>query len=143
LNLLGLLASRWHFCYFGGNTTAEAEMLERPDYAALAQEVKALGAQTLSSFHGEAREEVDYIFKGFRAALELTDTVRRRVPDKELTCVRSCIGAAQEAIPDLKHYEVNNAVVKRFEEMQSELNAWAGELRARGQVASGPACPPI
>lgn len=118
-------------------------MPERPNYIELAQEVKALAATTLPRFHGEAREEVDYIFKDFWSALELTDTVWRRVPSRELTCVRSCVGAAHTAIPDLKHYEIDNAVVQRFEEIGSELNAWAGELRARGQTPHGPASPPV
>jgi hypothetical protein len=118
-------------------------VVERPDYAGLAREVEAMSAQVIPCFQGEAREEVDLIFKEFQAILEAADLTARRVRGAELDAVEQCEYSARAAIPDLKHYEVDEVIIQRFEEIRSDLNAWAGELRARGHAPSGPASPPL
>src|SRR5262245_10311848 len=116
-------------------------MAEKPDYLAMAQEVQAMATQVVSRYHGEAREEVDLIFKDMQSSLELADTIARRVRDAEIDGVTMTETDFRSAIPDLKHYEVDPAVIQRVEEMHSTINAWKGELRAQGQAPSGPASP--
>lgn len=122
-------------------------MVDRPDYAAMAQEVEALAAQVVPRFHGEALEDIEIIFKEFAAVLDLTNTILVRAPKSEQWCVVRCIYSAQNALPDLRHYDIDPAVIQRFETMASDLNAWSGELRARGFIRDagppGPAPEPI
>ena len=118
-------------------------MSERPDYLAMAQEVKAMAAQVVPRYHGEARDEVALIFEDIQSSLELADTIARRVRGAEIDGVTMTETDFRSAIPNLKHYEVDPAVIQRFEEMRSAINAWKGELRARGQAPSGPASPPL
>jgi hypothetical protein len=109
----------------------------------MAREVEAVGGDMVLRFHGEAREEVDLIFKELQADLELTDIIARRVNGEELPRVRECVKTIEFSLPAMKHYEIDKAVIERIEEMRSDLNAWAGELRARGQAPSGPASAPL
>lgn len=139
-----LLASWVCFCYCGKDTSTEAViMVGRPDYAVLAQEVEALGAKEMPRFHGEALEEVDILFKNFQLGLEEVLTFSRLVNGGEIHALTGCMVSARDAISNLRHYEIDEATIKRFEEIHSELNAWAGELRARGHFPSGPASPPL
>jgi len=111
--------------YLSGDAIDEAGIVvERPDYAGLAR-------------------EVDLVFKEFQAILEAADLTARRVHGAEGDAVDQCVYSARAAIPDLKHYEVDEAIIQRFEEIRSDLKAWAGELRARGHAPSGPASPPL
>jgi hypothetical protein len=133
-----------HLCYLGRNAIDEAEIVvKRPDYLAMAQEMTGLAEQVLPRFYGEAQEEIRLLFEVCQESFELANTVAHRVRGAEIDGVVLCLGPLEDAIRDLKRYEIKPEVIQLFEEMYSDLNAWKGELRARGQAPSGPASPPL
>jgi hypothetical protein len=109
----------------------------------MAQEVEALAAPVVPRFHGEARDDVQLLFDGAQSALEVLDLCARRINGGEHKALASCLSSVRDTISELKHYEIDEATIKRFEEIHSELNAWAGELRAEGHFPSGPGSPPV
>ena len=144
MNILGYLASLMYFRYFSRNTTnAATPVINRPWYRALAQEVEAMAAQIVPRFHGEARDDVQLLFDGAQSGLEVVDITARRINGGEHEALAACLASFEDTISELHHYEVDKKIISRFQEIHSDLNAWAGELRARGHAPSGPASPPV
>jgi hypothetical protein len=144
LNILALLVSLVRFCYRGRNVTNEATIVaDRPDYAAMVQEVEAYTAQVVPRFHGEARDDVQLLFDGIQSGLEVVDGAARRINGGEPKALDSCLFSFRDTIAGLQHYEIEEKIINRLEEMTSDLNAWAGELRARGHAPRGPASAPL
>lgn len=137
------LASLCSFFYRSNRTTSPAIcVVDRPDYGAFAQEVEAQASRVLPRFHGEAYDELKLIFDTLKLGLEIVDVSSRRINGGEPNALAMCVGFFMQDMPELRHYEIAQAILTRLEAMQSDLNAWAGELRARGQLPSGPAVSP-
>lgn len=97
-------------------------------------------------FHGEAREEIQLIFEELQIYLRVLDLSFRRIKGGEPPYLAICLTCFNDDIPELRHYEVDPQVIARLEDMQSGLNAWKGELQARGIVfdtGGGPRTPPM
>lgn len=109
-------------------------MVDRPPYAAFATEVEEVAKRIVPLFHGEAHEEIQLIFGELQSGLRVLDISSRRINGGEYKFLAAFLSCFHDDIPELQHYEIDPQVISRLEAMQSELNAWKGELQARGVI---------